>query len=143
MKNLKTITLILLAASTFLATSCKEVTGPPTDAQLKQAQYAGTWNLTKIQLTSYDAKTNSKLEEESIPLTDTWTFANTTITGTIDDEPISMQYTFPSTNVMRLTEEGDYEDFDIVNKTNTAFQLKIVEIDEEERYEITYYFTKK
>lgn len=143
MKNLKTLTLILLAASSFFITSCKEVTGPPTDAQIKQAQYTGPWNLTKIQYITYDATTNSKLDEETMSLTDIWTFKNATITGTIGDDPITMQYSFPSANVMRLTEDGDYEDFDILNKTSSSFQLKIVEIDEEERDEITYHFTKK
>jgi hypothetical protein len=148
MKNLKTLTLILFAASTLFATSCKEVTEPQTDSQVKQSQFIGTWYLTEIQFGIYDSTTNATLLEGSTILTDTWTFTSNTITGTTAGEPSSATYTLPSTDIMRIQENGEYLDYNIINQTAGSFRLQNIEFDEGERYdvirsEISYFFTKK
>jgi hypothetical protein len=143
MKNLKTLTLILLAASTLFATSCKEVTEEPTTNQTQDNKFVGDWSLTKMQAIFYDSATNAKLGEESMPLTDTWTFTNSTITGSINGDAFNMSYTLPSATVMRAGSLGEMVDLDILNQTTTSFQLRNTDYDDGEKYEIIYHFTKK
>ena len=142
MKKLKTLTLLLLAVSSFFITSCKEVT-EPTATQTTNNQFVGEWNLTQMQGITYDSATNAKLDEESFMLSDTWTFTSNTIIGTIGNDAFNMTYTLPSASVIRMGAGGDFADMDILNQTSTSFQLKNTDFDEGEKYDIIYHFTKK
>jgi hypothetical protein len=145
MKNLKTLTLILFAASTLFATSCQKETTTVNDSntsnelQEQKEQIIGSWSLTKLSYVDYDATTNKMTNEAEIKHYDTWTFDDAMMNGTIFGETTLLSWSIPAINTLRL----DSEDYEIMNLTAKSFQLRNTEYANGDKEVTTYYFTKK